>query len=143
MTVEELYQEVLLDHYKHTRCHGCVHAPTAETELFNPLCGDRVAVSVKLEDGRLVDVAFSGQGCAISQASASMMSELCHGKTVDEIHALGDEFRNLMRGEKDADTCENLGDAAALVGVRKFSARIRCVMLAWEALEKCLEASGK
>lgn len=156
MDLDALYQEVILDHYKKPRCHGCLKSPDAQATLHNPLCGDRVQLTVAIKDGRISEMGFSGHGCSISQASASMMSELCVGKTLDEIKKLAEDFRKMMRGELGIDstnqaeevqelvagpkrrTAESLGDAVALEGVRRFSARVKCALLAWEALEKCV-----
>lgn len=138
MQLDNLYQEVILDHYKHPRCHGCLAHSNAQAALFNPLCGDQIQLTVTLQDNKLEEIGFSGHGCSISQASASMMSDLCKGKALPEVEALIASFRGLMRGEKSGDDAPELGDAVALEGVRKFSARVKCAMLAWEALEKCL-----
>lgn len=154
MQLDDLYQEVILDHYKHPRCQGCLTASNAQALLFNPLCGDQIQLTLatQAESGlqesasaggaageKITDIGFSGHGCSISQASASMMSELCKGKTKAQVRELIARFRELMRGEKTAEQAAELGDAVALEGVRKFSARVKCAMLAWEALEKCLE----
>ena len=139
MSVDELYQEVLLDHFKNPRCHGTVCNPSGSAQLFNPLCGDKISVMLRLEHARVVEIAFTGSGCSISQAAASMMTELTKGKTLQEVRVLVALYRALMRGERSAEECSALGDAVVLEGVRKFSARVKCAMLAWEALEKCLE----
>ena len=138
MDLEDLYQEVILDHYKHPRCQGCFSHPDASCALFNPLCGDQIDLCVNLQGKTVCDVGFCGHGCSISQASASMMSDLCKGKSLEEIEKLAGLFKALMRGEKASDQAQELGDAVALEGVRRFSARIKCAMLAWEALEKCI-----
>ncbi len=145
MEIDELYQEVILDHFKRPRCRGCIDKPSASLTLHNPLCGDQVELSVSVSKGRIVEIAFGGHGCSISQASASMMSELCKGKTLEEIRKIGDSFKQMMRGEQPGDALVTiLGDAVALEGVRKFSARVKCAMLAWEAIEKCmLEAQAQ
>jgi nitrogen fixation NifU-like protein len=138
MSLDELYQELLLDHFKHPRCHGAVENPDAQSSLRNPLCGDHIDLSVKLAGAKISEIKFLGKGCSISQASASLMSEYLQGKTVVEARAALDKFRGLMQGSGEANISE-LGDIAALAGVRKFSARIRCALLAWEALEQCLK----
>lgn len=155
MSLEELYQEVILDHYKNPRGKSAVACPHAACSLFNPLCGDQVDVSLSVGADlceqcsekdhcplRVADVGFIGHGCSISQAAASMMSDLCRGKSIEEVRELCDLFRQFMRGEKGADEVTALGDAVALEGVRKFSARVKCAMLAWEAMEKCLDQIG-
>ena len=94
-----LYQEVILDHYRRPRNKGALEAPTSHASLRNPLCGDEVDVQVKMEDGRVADVKFGGQGCSISQASASMMTELTKGRTPEEVQALGERFAAMIRGD--------------------------------------------
>lgn len=142
MSLDELYQEVLLDHFRNPRCHGCVAHPSGEATLVNPLCGDQIVLTLKVVNETIEDLAFGGHGCSISQASASMMAEACKGRQVLEARNLGEKFRAMMRGEKEADDLPELGDVAALQGVRKFSARVKCALLAWEALDKCLEQSA-
>lgn len=137
MSLDELYQELLLDHFKHPRCCGVVPQPDAASALRNPLCGDEVKLSLSIKNGVVSEIAFSGHGCSISQASASMMSDLVKGKTVAAVRQAIRSFQSLMQGNDQLDI-STLGDAAALAGVRKFSARIRCALLAWEALENCL-----
>ena len=139
MSLDDLYQEVILDHFRKPRCQGCVSNPSGEATLFNPLCGDQISLSLKLEGEKIQDLGFTGHGCSISQASASMMADACRGKDVSIARSLGEDFKAMMRGEKKAEDLPDLGDAAALEGVRKFSARVKCALLAWEALEKCLE----
>lgn len=138
MSLDDLYQELLLDHFRNPRCKGCIDGPCAKCLKHNPLCGDQVELSLKIENERIVQIAFSGSGCAISQASASMMTELCNNKSIQQVRNYLVDFKNVMKGE-DPVTKEQLGDVLALEGVRKFSARIKCAMLAWEALEYCLE----
>jgi nitrogen fixation NifU-like protein len=137
MALDELYQELLLDHFKNPRCQGCLPNPSAHSHVFNPLCGDQVALTVRLEADKIADLAFTGHGCSISQASASMMAELCKGKDIGEAKELILSFQEMMRGEEPS-AKDKLGDVLALEGVRKFSARIRCALLGWEALERCL-----
>ena len=136
----ELYQEVILDHFKKPRCYGCLLNPDADVLVNNPLCGDKIQLTLKWsEDGHVRDVGFRGSGCSISQASCSIMSELCCGKTVKELEDLAEIFKGMMRGELTEAEMIQLGDGVALVGVRQFSARVRCAMLAWDALDSCLK----
>ncbi|MDC0358466.1 SUF system NifU family Fe-S cluster assembly protein [Oligoflexia bacterium] len=137
MNVNELYQDLILDHSRHPRCHGCVRNPNAKACLLNPLCGDQIELTLVIKEGIVEDIAFSGHGCSISQASASMMSDICKSKSVVEVRDLLLLFSDMMKGEKEGGDCEPLGDAVALEGVRKFSARIKCAMLPWEAIEQC------
>lgn len=137
--VEELYQELLLDHFKNPRCHEPVPEPSVTHLALNPLCGDRVALSIKSHEGKLVQIGLQGKGCCISQAAASMLSELCQGKSIEEAQTILDDFRAMMRGEKEADQVPGLDEARALVGVRKFTARMKCALLGCDALDHCLK----
>jgi nitrogen fixation NifU-like protein len=142
--VEDLYKEVILDHYKAPRNKRAIAAPTCSSHGNNPLCGDEITVYVNVEDGTVAEAAFDGQGCSISQASASMMTEAAVGRSVDEVHALAKEFRSMMAGESDPSE-EALGDLVALQGVVRYPVRIKCAVLAWDTLEQALqqgEASG-
>ena len=139
MSLDDLYQEVILDHFRKPRCNGCIEHAAQHATLYNPLCGDQVDLTLEVKDGKVTDIAFKGHGCSISQASASMMSEVCKGRDVKEVKGLGDSFRAMLRGEKSGEDLPELGDAVALEGVRKFSARVKCALLAWEALDKCIE----
>lgn len=138
MSVDELYQELILDHHRHPRCNGSLDKPDAQSNIFNPLCGDEIIVALRSDSKVIEEIRFTGHGCSISQASASMMSELCKGKTVEEVKKLGDTFTSMMTGERKASDHPELGDAISLEGVQQFPARIRCAMLAWEALQQCL-----
>ena len=133
-----LYQEVILDHYRRPRNKGALEAPTSHATLRNPLCGDEVDVQVKMSEGRVEDVRFGGQGCSISQASASMMTELVKGHTPDEVRALGERFASMIRGDAGAAADEVLGQARALSGVSRFPTRVRCAMIAWEAVARAV-----
>jgi nitrogen fixation NifU-like protein len=131
-----LYQEVILDHYRRPRNKGALAAATGSASLRNPLCGDEVEVQVEVKDGRVADVRFSGRGCSISQASASMMTELVKGQTPDEVRALGERFAEMIRGDAGAAGDKRLGQARALSGVSRFPTRVRCAMIAWEAMAR-------
>ncbi len=134
-----LYQEVILDHYRRPRNKGALEAPTSHASLRNPLCGDEVDVQVKMAEGRVADVRFGGQGCSISQASASMMTELVKGRTPDEVHALGERFAEMIRGNVEAAKDQALGQARALSGVSRFPTRVRCALIAWEAMARAIK----
>jgi len=138
-----LYQEVILDHYRRPRNKGALEAPTSHATLRNPLCGDEVDVQVKMSEGRVEDVRFGGQGCSISQASASMMTELVKGRTPEEVHALGERFAAMIRGEPGAASDAALGQARALSGVSRFPTRVRCAMIAWEAMARAVKAEAR
>ena len=136
-----LYQAVILDHYRHPRNHGELQGADARVHMHNPTCGDEIELALKLEGGRLAAIRFSGRGCSISQASASMMTELLTGRTPEETRDIAGRFKALLRGEADAAGDRSLGNLRALAGVAKFPARVRCALLAWNALEEAV-ASG-
>jgi nitrogen fixation NifU-like protein len=134
--LEELYREVILDHYKHPRNRGRLDGPGAEAvELQNPTCGDEIRLSVRVQDDRLADLRFEGRGCSISMASASLMTEACRGLTRDEAVALCAGFKAMLAG---AGEPERLGDLAALSGVAQFPVRVKCATLGWNALLRAL-----
>lgn len=143
MELDDLYQDVILDHFRNPRCRGCLDKPDAAVRLVNPLCGDEIKLSIGVKDGVIHEVACDGHGCAISQASASMMSELLKGKTIKDARERLSLFRDVLEGKEVADIDAKLGDAAALEGVRNFAARIKCAILAWEAMEACLAQAEK
>ena len=134
-----LYQEVILDHYRRPRNRGTLAEPTGSASLRNPLCGDEVDVQVALHDGKVAEVKFAGRGCSISQASASMMTELVKGRTPDEVYALGERFAEMIRGDAEAAKDQALGQARALSGVSRFPTRVRCALIAWEAMERAVK----
>ncbi len=135
--VDELYREVILDHYRSPRNPNPLEAPDIESEAFNPFCGDEVTVQLKLDDdGRVENTSSRGQGCSISQASASMMAELLKGKSLKETEELRERFRAMMMGEELSEKdILAMGDLEALQGVRRFPVRIKCALLAWSALQ--------
>ncbi len=138
--IQELYQELILDHFRHPRCHGCLEHPDAKVDVLNPLCGDEICLTIQLDQGKLKNLGFTGKGCSISQASASMMTEVIKGKSVEEARYLLDNFKAFLHSsEVDADFEDKAGDLMALSGVKKFAARTRCALLAWEALKQAME----
>jgi len=153
--LEDLYREIILDHYRSPRNRGELPAPPAlKAEGFNPLCGDEVVVYVDIDDSRINDVKVGGQGCSISQSSASMMSAAIKGKTVAEARRLVGAFKSLMSvheqlldadGEPEVDLDQpdtgavQLGDLEALQGVVKFPVRIKCATLSWNTLSQALD----
>ncbi len=139
--LDELYQEIILDHYRQPRGRGKLEPPKITQEGFNPSCGDEVIIDLRVEDGRIADVRFHGQGCSISQASASMMAEAVKGKTLDEAYTLIRQATALVKGELDGDL-DTLGDIVALAGVRNFPVRVKCATLAWHTLEEALKQVG-
>lgn len=136
--MEDLYQEIILDHNKRPRNFRLLDHPTHHAEGNNPMCGDEIEVFARVEEGRLAEISFQGQGCAISRASASLLTERLAGKTLQEARAAIADLLDLMRDkDREADLMEE-GEIAALTGVRKFPARIKCATLAWHALEAAL-----
>jgi len=135
--LKALYQEVIIDHNRHPRnCHKLADADRM-ADGFNPLCGDRLTVYLKLQDGVIADAAFEGEGCAISVASASLMTEHLKGKTASEAQAIFDRFRALVMGEEEAGT--GLDKLVVLAGVKEFPARVKCATLAWHTLTAALK----
>jgi nitrogen fixation NifU-like protein len=145
--LEDLYREIILDHYRTPRNRGELPVPPAvRAEGHNPLCGDEIQVYLLISDGVVEDVKVSGQGCSISQSSASMMSAAVRGKTVAQVRALVRRFKSMMSiddDDDDADDAEvSLGDLEALQGVVKFPVRIKCATLAWNTLTEGLAQAG-
>ncbi|HXF71821.1 MAG TPA: SUF system NifU family Fe-S cluster assembly protein [Actinomycetota bacterium] len=142
MALEEIYKEVILDHYKNPRNKRELPGAELSCSRNNPLCGDEVTVFVHQEDGRVADIAFQGSGCSISQSSASMMTEAVKGRSVGEALELAASFRAMMAGEVEPDE-DALGDLVALKGVVKYPIRIKCAVLAWDVLQEALERAGE
>jgi nitrogen fixation NifU-like protein len=141
--LRELYQEVILDHYKKPRNFRALEA-ARHVEGYNPLCGDKVTVYVKLEGDVVRDVSFQGSGCAISTASASMMTESLKGKTRAQAEALFQSFHALLTGKAAADDAgSNLGKLEVFSGVREFPVRVKCATLAWHTFHAALEGENK
>lgn len=130
----DLYQEVILDHNRRPRNFRAIDEATRTQEGFNPLCGDRLTVYVTLDGDRISDLAFQGTGCAISKASASLMTEAVKGKTVADARALFDRFHDMVTSSSDT-TLPDLGKLSVLSGVREFPTRIKCASLAWHTLK--------
>ena len=133
--LRELYQEVILEHSKHPRNFRELDAANHRAEGFNPLCGDHFTVYVDVQDGSIHDIAFQGSGCAISKASASMMTQSLKGKSAGEAEELFTKFHNLVTGQR---TGDELGKLAAFSGVSEFPLRVKCATLAWHALRAAL-----
>jgi nitrogen fixation NifU-like protein len=138
VNLDDVYQELLLDHYKSPRCHGVLLNPDRKVDLHNPLCGDQISLTVKFSGDTIANIAFTGHGCSISQATASIMSELLRGKTKAEAQRLSTLFRQMIKSEVQGDALNDLGDALALEGVKKHSARIKCALLAWDCIDRSL-----
>ncbi len=153
--LEDLYREIILDHYRSPRNRGELPVPPAQRlEGFNPLCGDEIVVYLDVRDGRVENLKIGGQGCSISQSSASMMSAVVRGKTVAEARALIRAFKSMMSihehrldadgnaADETADAAVDLGDLAALQGVVRFPVRIKCATLSWNTLAQGLDQAG-
>jgi nitrogen fixation NifU-like protein len=139
MELNDLYRDVILDHNRKPRNFGPLESADATAEGFNPLCGDRLTLRLNLADDTIRDIRFEGQGCAISTASASLMTEAVKGKTRGEALALFERVHKLLTD--DAAGAEDLGKLAALSGVREYPARVKCASLCWHTLASALEAA--
>lgn len=138
--LDNLYRQVIMDHYKNPRNKGSLDEGNLTVDMNNPTCGDRIHLTLKVEDGIVTDVKFDGEGCSISMSSASMMTQAIKGKDVETAMKLSHIFSNMMQGkEVEIDDDLDLGDIESLQGVSKFPARIKCATLAWKAMEKGLD----
>ena len=137
--LQELYQSLILDHNRSPRNFGTLEGADRQAEGYNPLCGDQVKVELKLEGDRVADIKFSGNGCAISKASASLMTAAVKGKTTDEARALFDGFHSLVTGHGDQVDMKALGKLAIFAGVSEFPVRVTCATLAWHTLRDALK----
>ena len=140
--LDDLYQEQILDHNKSPRNFRVMENASYRAEGFNPLCGDHVTVYVRVRDGRIEDISFQGSGCAISKASASMMTAELKGKKESDAQELFDRVHKMLMG-KTGQGSENLGKLAVLSGVCKFPARVRCASLAWHTMNSALKGGGE
>lgn len=138
LDLRELYQEIIIDHNRNPRhCHEMV-SPTVEAKGYNPLCGDKLTVYLMLSDGLINDISFVGCGCAISQASASLMTEALMGKTIEEAHQLFEQFHRMLTSDDDVQAF-SIDKLTVLAGVRAYPARVKCATLAWHTLEAALK----
>ena len=133
-SLDDLYRRVIMDHYQSPRNMGELEDADASIQLKNPTCGDQIQLQMKVEDGKIKDAKFKGEGCSISMSSASMMTEAIKGQSVDKALELADRFSKMLLGE-DVNV-DDFDDIEALQGVCKFPARIKCATLAWKAMEK-------
>ncbi|RLT43586.1 MAG: SUF system NifU family Fe-S cluster assembly protein [Chloroflexi bacterium] len=140
--LDDLYREILLDHYRQPRNHNALEAPTCSADGSNPLCGDQVRVEVSVADDRIVGISFSGRGCSISQASTSMMTEYVKGRSVEDARKGIDAFQQMMVTAA-SPGIEGFDDIEALIGVAKFPARVKCASLGWKTLEQALAGEGE
>ena len=138
--LNDLYQEVILDHYRRPRRRGALDNPDLKSEGFNPFCGDQVILALNLDgDGHIGEAAFEGEGCSISQASASMLADRLAGMTLDEAEEMVRTFKGVMQGvELSEEDEEALGEIVALQGVREFPIRVKCALLGWTTLQDAI-----
>jgi nitrogen fixation NifU-like protein len=139
-SLQELYQEVILDHNRRPRNFRAID-DAQKAEGYNPLCGDRLTVFLRVEDGRILDASFQGSGCAISKASASLMTDSVKGKTVEEAKTLFDHFHQMLTGADEP--VDDLGKLSVFTGVRQFPIRVKCATLPWHALRAAAEAHAE
>jgi nitrogen fixation protein NifU and related proteins len=142
LELDELYRELILDHYKRPHHRDRLSDPDVTAEGYNPVCGDEIEMELDFDGDTLTSIGVRGRGCSISQASASMMSDVVEGKTVNEIRHLSDEFTGMMRNG-DGGVPEDLGDIEALQGVAKFPVRVKCATLAWHTLGEGIQQHEK
>lgn len=141
-SLNTLYQEVILDHYRRPRNTGKLDAATHTITMNNPLCGDVIELQLAIEEGHIVEARFMGRGCSISQASASMMTSRVKDRTLDYARALAVKFTHLLQGDEALLGDSDLGDLRALAGVSKFPVRIKCALLGWNCLEELVGKDG-
>jgi len=139
LSLDDLYKEVILDHFQHPRNRGVLDDPDVATRGHNPLCGDEVLLAVKMDGDVIQDIAFGGRGCSISQASASMMTESVKGHDTSDASALADGFKELMSGGGSTDRLAGNEDLESLQGVKKFPVRVKCALLPWTALLEIIQ----
>ncbi len=135
-SLTSLYQQLILEHYRNPRNKSVLEDSTVEAHVSNPVCGDQVRVMARMDGDTIQDVRFEGQGCSISQASVSMMTAIVKGSTRSEALELADRFSEMMRGSEEAAADRSMGDLRALQGVSKFPVRIKCALLAFDALRE-------
>jgi nitrogen fixation NifU-like protein len=139
--LNSLYQQLILEHYRHPRNKGELEDKTVEVHLANPVCGDEIRLQLRVEGDHITDAKFIGQGCSISQAAVSMMTTMLEGRALDDAAAIASRFTQMMHGDEGAAKDKALGDLRALAGVSKFPVRIKCALLGFEALQKALKES--
>jgi nitrogen fixation protein NifU and related proteins len=142
LSLEDLYKEVILDHYRAPRNKGRLDPHDVALERNNPLCGDEIELFVRFDGDKVDGIAFEGKGCSISLASASMMTEKVRGLSIEEAEELADEIKSMMAGEAEGDA-DTLEDLVSLKGVVKYPVRIKCALLGWNTLVEALEDSTK
>jgi nitrogen fixation NifU-like protein len=141
VALDEIYKEVILDHYKNPRNKREIPGAELTCSKNNPLCGDEITVFAHVEDGSVREVSFLGQGCSISQSSASMMTEAVAGKPIAEVDALATDVRAMLAGDREPDE-DAFGELVALKGVVRYPVRVKCAVLAWDVLQEALAGEG-
>jgi nitrogen fixation NifU-like protein len=141
--IRDLYQEVVFDHNRNPRNFRVMDDATRKIDGYNPLCGDKITLYIKLNGEVIEDVSFQGSGCAISTASASLMTEIVRGQTEEQAHELFELFHSITTGQDQRTNFEELGKLAVLAGVRAYPARVKCATLAWHSLEAVLKNEGE
>jgi len=136
LSLDDLYRQVILDHYKNPKNRGELESPDLEFDGHNPLCGDTVTLHLQFDGEKITDVRFQGDGCSISQASISMMTQQIKGLNPVQIFELAENFRSMMKGEEISEL--DMGELEVLQGVKKFPARIKCALLGWDTLKQAL-----
>jgi len=147
MTMQEpqlnsLYQQLILEHYRNPRNKGEMDDAQVEVHMRNPTCGDEIKLQLRVEDGRIADVRFTGQGCSISQAAASMMTQTLMGKSLEDAREVSRRFTGMMHGEEEAARDRSMGDLRALAGVSRFPVRVKCALLGFDALQEAMKRLG-
>ena len=137
--LDTLYRQVIMDHYKHPRNRGKLEEDALVVDMNNPTCGDRIQLQIQVEDGKVKDAKFEGEGCSISMSSASMMTQATKGKSIEDALRMSQLFSDMMLGKEIDSGSLEMGDVEALQGVAKFPARIKCATLAWKAMEQGVE----
>ena len=141
LNLSSLYQQLILDHYRNPRNKGELPERTVEIHMANPVCGDEIRLQLRIEDDRIAEARHLGQGCSISQASVSMMTQLLKGKGLDEAEGGARRFTEMMHGDQEAARDRAMGDLRSLQGVSKFPVRIKCALLAFDALQEAIKAT--
>jgi len=139
LNMSSLYQQLILEHYRNPKNRGELEGKTVEIHMANPVCGDEIRLQLRVEDDRIVEAKHVGQGCSISQASVSMMTNLLKGMELSEAQALADRFTQMMHGDEGAAKDRSMGDLRALQGVSQFPVRIKCALLAFDALQEAIK----
>lgn len=138
----DLFQDIILEHYKRPRNKGSLENATVDVHMNNPTCGDEIHLYLAVEDGIVRDVAFEGDGCSISQSSASMMTQILKDQPVEDGLRIAERFKEMMHGDEAAAQDKVLKDARALAGVSRFPTRVKCALLGWNAFEEAIRQDG-